>query len=138
MAAADPQAPEGPADLPQVDTITTMDGLNTAAAGLQRAANRLYKAILEFEGAEGVGTRYDIAVEDQLIAIYDEALAAKQRPPAEDIRRALAEKTVREHEPALYSAWKSGSTEITALRIWISAMKQSISARQSILRGERD
>jgi hypothetical protein len=115
-----------------------MEGLNAAAAGLQRAANRLYSRMMKFEGADGTGTQYDIAVQDQRVAIYDEAISEGKRPPAEDIRAALAEKFVRENEPVLYSNWKKGKTEINALRIWISAMKQSISARQSILRGERD
>lgn len=132
-----PQA-EGPEDLPQVEEITTMAGLNEAAAGMQKAANRLYNRIIKFEGAEGIGTKYKIAVKDQLLAIYDEAIQAEKRPPAEDIRTARAEKIVREGNPSLYSEWKVGSTEINALRIWISAMRQSISARQSVLRGERE
>ncbi len=124
-------------DLPQVEVITTMGELNEAAAGLQRAANRLYNEMKRFEGPDGTGTRYAIAVSSKLLEIYDQAVEAEKRPPAEDIRTAMAEKSVREEQPDLYKQWREAATEIEATRIWISAVKQSISARQSVLRGER-
>lgn len=134
--------PEGMLDkivsLPPVEAIKTMGELNDAAGALQRAANHLYQNTLRFEGADGVGARYEIAVEAQIAKIYDDAIANETRPPAEDIRLAKAHSTVRADQPDLWKQYRDGKTDIDASRIWISATKAAINARQSVLRGERD
>lgn len=124
--------------LPPVEAIRTMGELNEAAGALQRAANHLYRETLRFEGAEGVGARYETAIKARLVQIYEDALEDEKRPPAEDVRKAMAEKRVRDDNPQLWIDHRNGTTDLTAARIWISATKAAINARQSVLKGERD
>lgn len=122
-----------------------MAELEAAARELDAGSTKLAQMTKEFEGAvdadgefvPGPGTRYEVAVESKLIEIYDEAIQNDRRPPAEDVRKAMANRAVRTEQPDLYSDWQRLSTEIKALQVWISARKTSISARQSVLKGER-
>jgi hypothetical protein len=131
----------------QTEPLTVLAALEKAATELDAMTNRLGRAVKQFETTVdeetgelvlGPGIRYDIAVKDKRIQIYDNAIENDKRPPAEDIRQAKAEKMVRDEEPELWADYQQLSTEMSALRIGISARKESIRARQSILKGERD
>lgn len=119
----------------QLDTETIIRELNTAALGVFRAANRLQSLTQEFDGKDGelgVGVLYDIAIEDELTSIYEES---ERKPPAEDIRTAMAKARVRRKKPDLDADYRRLSTEMKATQLWISNQKAVLSARQSVLNG---
>lgn len=116
---------------------TVLRQLNIAAQAVFRASNRLKSLSEELDGKDGelgVGTRYDIAIEDALVEIYGEA---EGRPPAEDVRTAMAKARVRAKHPELDADYRRLTTEIKAARIWISNQKAVLSAKQSVLNGAR-
>lgn len=123
--------------LPPVEAIKTMAELNEAAGALQRAANHLYQETLRFEGAEGIGARYEIALDARSEAIYDKAIEDGKRIAVE-ICKAKAARQIRDDEPELWKSHRDISTDLKAARIWISQTKTAINARQSVLKGERD
>lgn len=118
-------------------SLDTLKELEDAAKGLDAASTKLSRLTKDFEGPEGVGTRYRIAIEDARINLYDDAIKGERRPPAQDVRDAKAERHVRLTDPELYSDFTQLETEITALKLWISSKKASISARQSVLSAEK-
>ncbi len=121
----------------QVEPVVIQRELEDACRSLDNATDELYKNLVRFESRDGPGTLYEIAIQSQLIKLHDEAVEQGKRPPAEDIRRALAERAVRVEQPDLYDEWRELSTKIEAARIYISGRKAAISGRQSVLRGER-
>ena len=129
-----------------VEPIDVMDELRTAAQELDSGSTELAQLTSTFEGYvdketgdyfPGPGMRFEVAVQTEVIRLYDESIVAEKRPPAEDVRRAKAEMKVREEQPDLWGEYHALKTRISALKIWNSARKASISARQSVLRGER-
>ena len=127
-----------PADLdPQVIT----EELRGATRGLAGAAAKLGRLQGEFNGGIdengefhlGPGKEYQMKVAARKVAIFKQAEADGKRPPGEDVRTAMAEAEVREQDPALTARYDHLSTEIEALRQFISAQKQVISGHQSVL-----
>lgn len=126
-----------------------MLGLEEARRGVQAAATELSKLTQDFFHADldpetgdvkelGIGLRFDIAVKDELAFIYKDAIENERRPPAEDIREALAHRAVQTKQPALWAEFYNTKARIDALRSWISNTKAAIGAAQSILKGERE
>lgn len=122
-----------------------MEALDLASKGVQAASTELSKLTQEFHDAGiddngelvmGVGLQFDIAVKEELAVIYTTALENDRRPPAEDIRAAMAERAVRTKKPDLWMGYHHTKARIDALKGWISNQKSSISANQSLLRGE--
>ena len=116
-----------------LDPETVTLELNQAAHAVFRASNHLKKLSEEFDGAEGelgIGVQYDIALEDELAEIYE---SSEGKPPAEDIRKAMAKARVRTKQPDLDANYRRLSTEIKATQVWISNQKAVLSARQSVL-----
>ena len=72
---------------------------------------------------------YDRKVEIAKIEIYDKSKRAGERPPAEDLRTALAHR-VAEDEYARYLKAKAGCE---ALKAWQVSLRASTSARQTLL-----
>lgn len=126
------------ADQPdRLDPEVLVQELHAAASGVFRASNKLRNLSAEFDGKDGelgVGTLYDIAIEDELAAIYE---GSNGKPPAEDIRRAMAKARVRSKSPDLDANYRRLSTEIKATQIWITNQKVVLSAKQSVLNGVR-
>ena len=127
-----------PADL---DPQKVMDELVGYTRGLAGAAAKLGRLQGEFNGGidkDGVfhlgpGKEFQTKLAAQKVAIYRKAEADGKRPPGEDVRTAMAEAEVREQDPALAARYDHLSTEIEALRQFISAQKQVISGHQSVL-----
>jgi hypothetical protein len=122
-----------------------LQALDSASAGVQAASTKLSRLISEFGEAsideqgeikEGTGLRYEVAIKDELAYLYTTALEEGRKPPAEDIRGALAERAVRSKQPQLYADYHAQKTQIEALKLWISSQKQVISGYQSLRRGE--
>ena len=121
--------------------------LRRTAEKVSAATDRLYNATIEFHGGvndetgeviQGVDPQWQDALDLEIIAIEEEAIANAVRPPAQDIRQALARKRARDKNPELYAQWTRWSSEVIALQKWIASKKSVISALQSVLRGERD
>lgn len=111
------------------------------ARELDSASTRLIALQRQFEGGPdgngewhpGPKLRWEIAVDAEIDAIYEES----ERSPPQDVRLARAKARARKNNPDLWSDYERLSTEINAFQKWISARKQSISARQSILSAEK-
>lgn len=127
-----------------------MAALDEASKGVQAASTELSDLTVRFHEADldpetgevrslGIGLRFDIAVKDELASIYNDAIQAEppRRPPAEDIREAMAHRAVQTKQPRLWAEYHTTKARIDALRSWISNQKSAISANQSVLRGER-
>lgn len=126
-----------------------MEALDEASKGIQAAATELSKMSQAFHEAKvdpesgeigelGIGLRFDIAVKDELATIYESHIEEGRRPPAEDIREAMAHRAVQTKRPDLWASYHSTKARIDALRSWIANQKSATSANQSILRGERE
>lgn len=114
--------------------------LHSSAAELSKLSQQFHEASTDAEGnvVNGIGLEYDIAIKEELVAIYEMALDREppQRPPAEDVRRAMAERAVRVKKPELWAEYHHAKARIDALRSWISNLKGTISANQSLRKGE--
>lgn len=126
-----------------------MEALDEASKGVQAASTELSKLSQGFHEASvdpdngevkdlGIGLQFDVAVKDELAAIYEQAIEESRRPPAEDLREAMAHRAVQTKKPSLWASYHTTKARIDALKLWISNQKASISANQSILRGERE
>ena len=123
-----------------LDPETLIRELNIAQRSVASASTKLAKLIKEYEGANGqlgIGTRYEIALDDELTGLYDEHVENDKRPPAEDIRAAMARRRVRTKHPELDADNRRLTTEIKALTLWIRDQKVVINAKQSVLNGVR-
>lgn len=128
-----------------LDLDTLLTELNEAARGVAASSTKLAKLTKEFENRSngdgevqlGVGARYAIALENELVAIWEESEAQDKRPPAEDIRTALAKRRLRQKDPTLVAEYGRITTEMKALQRWISDNKAVVSAKQSVLNGAR-
>lgn len=124
-----------------------MIALDEASEGVQSASTELSKVSQEFYGARvdehgqeqlGLGLAFDVALKEAITDIYTEAIEQNRRPPAEDIRAAMAFKRIRRNQPKLWIDYHGRKARIEALKMWISNQKAAISANQSVLRGERE
>ena len=130
-------------DLPDLETL--LKELNTAANGVAAASTKLATLTKTYENHVngdgevhlGVGAQYEIAFEGELVAVYEEAEAKGKRPPAEDVRSALARQRLRAKDGPLIAEHDRVTTEMKALQRWISDNKQVISAKQSVVNGLR-
>lgn len=129
------------------EVLSILNEVRDASRDVEKAADSLYHKVIRFTGwtdeetgewVEGVGPRYDTAVDNALIEIYEDALARGQRPPAEDIRNALAVRRVRRDEPELVAEHMRLDAEIKAMKSWLSNRKSAINGKQSVLKGERE
>lgn len=121
--------------------------LEDTAQRVKKAADRLYRLTVEVHGGidqetgeviQGVEPKWQDAHDAEIIAIESEAIANAGRPPAADIRQALARQRAREKNPTLYADYLRLTAEVEALQRWIATNKSVVSALQSVLRGERD
>jgi len=127
------------------EPIEILEALDQASKGVQAASTELSELTQRFYGAHldkddqihnGVGLQYEIAVKERIADLYDEAIDAEAKPPPADVRQAKAERMVRNQEPLLWSEYHHGKARIDALRSWISNQRSTISANQSVRKGE--
>lgn len=87
---------------------------------------------------EGTKLRYEVAISEAVTDIHESYVTdpTKGRPPAEDIRKAMAMKRVRTGDPQLWADYNATETRIEALKLFISIEKAVISAYQSLRRAE--
>lgn len=122
-----------------------LDDLDRATRSLHAASEELSRLTQEFTGAtldeegqleNGIGLQYDIALQDEISTIYELAENAGQRPPPADVREARALRAVRIEHPELWASYHQTKARITALRSWISNLKEEIGGLQSLRKGE--
>jgi hypothetical protein len=126
------------------DPIVLTRELAESATALDRAGNRLYRLTQEYEGqgegeawSPGPQLRWLDLVGDELDRIAQDYEDAGKRTPAKEVLQVRAEKAAKRRDPELWADYHRLRTEIVALQKWISSKKETISARQSALRGER-
>jgi hypothetical protein len=136
--------PETRVDQASTDPIVLTRELAESATALDRAGNRLYRLTQEFEGqGEGEGWLpgpqlcWLDAVGEELDTLAQGYEDSGKRAPAKEVLQVRAEKAAKRRHPELWADYHRLRTEILALQKWISAKKETISARQSALRGER-
>lgn len=115
------------------DGVEILQALDSACASVQAAGTELAKILSDFGE---VKLSWDVAVEEELIRIYEEAIERGERPPAEDIRSALAFGAARKKHPELHMDYEAKQNRITALKSWVSSQKAVISGYQSLRRAE--
>lgn len=129
------------------DVTDIVRDLEDTAQRVKKAADRLYRLTVEVHGGidqetgeviQGVDSKWQDAYDAEIIAIESEAIANAVRPPAADIRQALARQRARDKSPTLYADYLRLTAEVEALQRWIATNKSVVSALQSVLRGERD
>jgi hypothetical protein len=129
------------------DVTDIVRELEDTAQRVKKAADRLYRLTVEVHGGidqetgeviQGVDSKWQDAYDAEIIAIESEAIANAVRPPAADIRQALARQRARDKNPTLYADYLRLTAEVEALQRWIATNKSVVSALQSVLRGERD
>ncbi len=122
-----------------------LEALDEASKGVQAASTELSKLSEDFHSAKvddggeisnGLGLAYKVAVDEEVVAIFELALAEDRRPPPTDVRAAMAERAVRVKRPDLWAEYNATKSRINALKLWVSNQKSVISANQSIRRGE--
>lgn len=122
-----------------------LEALDDASKGVQAAATELSKLSESFHEARlddgklvnGIGLEYKVAVDKEVVTIFELALSEDRKPPAQDVRAAMAERAVRVKRPELWAEYHAADARINALKLWISNQKAVISANQSIRRGEQ-
>lgn len=110
------------------DPGTTMDAVDHGADRLEHAADVLYEAIKRFETAEEA---LEKAEGKELVRIFHEAQEMGDRPPAEDIRKALARGLI---DPVVYQEYLEAKVEKEGLGVRFKALTAAVSARQSVLK----
>lgn len=118
--------------------------LDDAARGVQKGSTELSQLITRFGEArmedgeiiQGTRLRFEVAIDEELVRIYESALRDGKRPPAEDVRGALARSAVRAKHSQLYADYEAQKTRIEALKLWLSNQRQVISGYQSLRRAE--
>lgn len=109
-----------------------IEDLDQAGRGMHAAAFELSKLANEFYGDKGIGITYKIAVDEEKLSIWDDAIEHDRKPPPADIREAMAERRVRAKDPLRWAKYQSEKARIDALKLWMSNLKSSISACQSL------
>lgn len=112
--------------------------LHAASEELSRLTQQFTASVLDKEGQleNGIGLQYDIALQEEISTIYKLAENAGQRPPPADVREARALQAVRTKRPELWASYHQTKARITALRSWISNLKEEIGGLQSLRKGE--
>ncbi len=109
-----------------------VESLDKAARGVQAASEELSKLSQEFYEDGGIGLSFDIAVDEEKLRLYDDAVEEGTRPPPADIRQIKAERTVRAREPQRWAEYQAKKARIDALKLWLTSLKAAISANQSL------
>jgi hypothetical protein len=131
--------------------MTLMMELSADARAIDSAADRLGQRIKELSGAKdgqvGLKLRWEAALDEELLRLEDEMLAAAANPetklPASlksrSARMLEAEARVRlkKREPELWVEYAELSAEVSALDKWIKARERAASLRQSILSSQK-
>lgn len=111
--------------------------VQAAAAELSKLSQAFHEGrLVEGEILNGIGLEYKVAIDEEVIAIYELALADGRKAPAQDVRAAMAERAVRVKRPDLWAEYHHTDARINALKSFISNLKATISANQSLRKGE--
>jgi hypothetical protein len=131
-------------DAPAIDPAQVLQELNAAAVGLDAAADELRRLIPLYEGYEdreglfhpGFKLRWEDLVADQADAVVTRYEDAGRRPPAKETVERRAVKHAKDADLELWGQYHATGARIIALQKWMSAKKETVSARQSVLRAE--
>jgi hypothetical protein len=114
-----------------VDPLQVMGEVEEGAGALEKASASMYRATLAFEQAEA---RLERELQKEIVRIYNDSKRAGERPPAEDLRRALALDALERREPGLYQNFLATKARLAARTSRYRGLAASVSARQSLLR----
>ena len=109
-----------------------VESLDKAARGVQAASEELSKLSQEFFEDGGIGLSFEVAVDEEKLRLYDDAVEEGLRPPPADIRQIKAERAVRAQDPQRWAEYQAKKARIDALKLWLTSLKAAISANQSL------
>ena len=120
--------------------------LDVLSRSVTAAATKLARLTKEYEGTAdengefqlGPGALYAMYLDAEIEAIVEESSKAERRPPAEDVRAAMARSRVRTKYPDLVNTYTRLTTEMKAHQMWLHSQKASMNSRQSVLNAARD
>lgn len=113
-------------------------GVHAGAEELSRLSQSFHEAKVDENGeiVMGTGLQFDTALREEVASIYKQAIENQKKPPPQDVREAMAYQAVQTNRPELWAEYHHTKARIDALKSWISNMKATISANQSIRKGE--
>lgn len=119
--------------------------LDDLAARTLEYADKLRTVSQRFNGYEhdgvkyeGVKLQFDEAIDAAKLEICDPYLENGKRPPAEDLRMAMARKKVKQEKPALYVEYHQLEASMKRIERWLQDARTASIARQSVLKTERE
>jgi len=121
--------------------------LNELGARTLKYADQLRTVSQRFHGYEhpetgekvpGVKLRYEQAIDQDLVSIASPYLDQGKRPPAEDIREALARRKVKQESADLYDEYHALEATHRRIERWLRDSRSAVMARQSVLKTERE
>jgi hypothetical protein len=130
---------------PDVDVAEIMHELNEAANGISAAADEVRRLLAHYEGARdldgefrpGSQLRWMELVNEHLDRLAIEYEEKGKRPPAKEVLQARAYAAAKRQDEVLWADYHADRARLENLQRWIAAKSKTISARQSILKGER-
>lgn len=145
-----------PPEEPQqgADVAGLMRELQERSRALDRASNELYRLTLEFEGGThesvdvetgqllrrwepGPQLRWDIAVSEAVEEIAEEYEKDDKKVPAAERLRKKGELRAKLKNEELWADFHHLETQMKAMQKWISARRDTLSSRQSVLSAEK-
>jgi hypothetical protein len=132
-----------PQDPKVVDPATVLDELRESARALDESADELREVTTKFEGYQrvsdgafvpGPSLLWRELVDGHLDRIATAYEDQGKRPPAKEVLEARARKAAKEENTDLWADYHALAARMTNLQKWISAKRETISARQSWLR----
>lgn len=128
-----------------VEVIDVLAALREAHGQCHQLTGRLARASVALSGGfdletgervKGVATEWQEVVDNELIALEEEKLAAGLKMPPVDLRTAHVTRRARLKNEELYAQFLALDAQVRMLQKTISNRKAEISAAQSILKGE--
>lgn len=121
--------------------------LNQIAVRQIQHADKLRTVSQRFHGYEdpetgekhaGVKLQFEEALNEALLAIAEPYLDDGKRPPAEDIRKAMALRRVKAKLPDLYDEYHALEATISRITRWLGDARNASITRQSVVKTERE
>jgi hypothetical protein len=133
-------------DARPIDLEEVLRELQAAARGIDAASNELGQLLMKYEGVEkpdengemtfypGTLLRWGDLVQSKSMAIVDRYENEGKRAPARETVLDRAQWLARKEDEELWAQYHAQRARINALQKWISAKRETISARQSLLK----
>jgi hypothetical protein len=132
-------------DVVDITPQALMERLEATAVAFSKVADEIGRLMILLEGHEtaggefvtGLDTRWADHLHRHYEQIVEEHEQAERKLPTRDRLERLAERRARDADPILWQEWRIANSRIAALKEWVRIKDKANSARQSVLKGER-